>query len=385
MERKFLEKQLFPDAEEYWMDRGATLEPIEIDKGRTEMVPFFGHRAEPLSPPVAEEYVMRGDEIIGTCITHDTLMSNGVDRAARVYVPQNPRFKKFTVHMETPFMTSEKGHNDYIARQFMEQIGAPVVLVGPEYSTDQNCWVREFGRAALQTMHEVGSLSLAESAEAGMKICAQLCDEYGLPRQIVKVGESRAAMLAHAQAPYAKAAGLDIGYFDLTDPCSPEKVVRRTRDIAKVALWPATELAACAPVAFDMVRSGALWRQLGTLSGNPNELLAIAASTRYLLGDEAGKVSKFMPHDAGFHEAYFKTNKISNHKKWQEHFADNPLYGSVVLRGGHFNLGFSSVLQHVIDRVIRYGEQLEKDDQNIDWQQVHEPGKHNKADLSLVA
>jgi hypothetical protein len=40
----------------------------------------------------------------------------------------------------------------------------------------------------------------------------------------------------------------------------------------------------------------------------------------------------------------------------------------------------------VSDRIICYGNQLEENGKNdIDWQQVHEPGKHNKADLSIVA
>lgn len=385
MQNRLLRKRFFPDAEIAWKNKGATLELTEIDKGHMEVVPFFGHRAEPLGLPSAEDYLLANDKIIGERIHYDTLTSNGIDRAVRLYLPTNRRFD-FTIHMETPFMTSEVGHNDFIARELMERIGVPVILIGPEFSTNQGRLVHELGRAAYFTAGELNGMSLAESAEAGMKIAALLCEEYDLPTLLVKVGESRAAMLAHAQGPYAKKAGLEIGYFDLTDPVAPEKVVKRLRDIAKVAMWPVTEIAACGPVAFDMLRTGAIRHQLGTLSGNPNEILALLGSAMYLLGDEASKTSRFVPDSAGFHEAYFKSNKISDPKKWQDHYQYHPLYGSVILRGGHFNLGFSSVLNHVSDRIICYGNQLEENGKNdIDWQQVHEPGKHNKADLSIVA
>lgn len=373
-----------PRHEDLWHRAGAKEEFVEIEPGHTEIVPFFDARVDQ-SRSVAHEPEPVLDRLhrqVGEMHHYDIVLEDGVDRSARVYLPQESdrSDSPFMIHMDTPWFTSTKGHNNRIAEIFMQEIGVPVVVVGPEYSTTQGRLPRELARLA-QTAMGSTSISLSRSAEGSMAIASHLAAEHELPRSIVKVGESRGAMLAMGERPYAEANDLEILYYDVTDPCVAQRVLQQRGDVLKLARWPLKEAVGSLAVAAALLPHGGLTHKIGTVSTNPNFLVAAMMGVGpALLSGEAGEFPYRVPTDAGIHIVNFKRNTMADASVWREKFEMHENFELVELKGPHMGLAYPSVQRHVVERIKRFDEEFLRQGgqlQAVDWQNVYTRKRSN--------
>lgn len=379
-----------PRHEDLWQRAGATERFVEIEPGHIEVVPFFDARIDRNRTAVAEPQPVldRLHRQIGEMYHYDVMLEDGVDRTARVYLPNDHGAddKPFMIHMDTPWFTSTKGHNNRIAEIFMQEIGAPVVVVGPEYSTTRGRLPYELARLAQTAMGSTG-ISLSRSAEGSMAIADYLAKEHDLPRSVVKVGESRGAMLAMGERPYAEANDLEILYYDVTDPCVARRALQRPGDLLKIARWPAKEAIGSLAVAAALLPHGGLTHKIGTVSTNPNFLVAATVGVGpALLSGEAGEFPHRVPTDAGIHIVNFKNNSMADSRLWREKFEAHQNFELVELNGPHLGLAYPSVQRHVVERIKRFEAELMRQDGNlsaVDWRNVY--ARKQKNHLRQVA
>lgn len=347
-----------PEPEKLWQRGGATMENIEIDTGRIESVPFF-------YDSIIKSYEKNGQSIeiinrgnrVGTKSHYSFEMTTGISRDAVLYLPTADKQEEmqFTIHMDTPWMTAEEGHNDRIARAFMQHTSQPVIMVGPEKLDrfKESCSIVEkIGSTALDT----SKISLALAAQDSMQIAAFLAEqeEHVLPRQLIEVGESRAAMMAPAKHPYAANLGFKNVYYDITDPNMAKNALRDWRNIKNVPLFLGGMALDLPPVTLDLLRRGDLMSERGSVPLNPRHLAAAILGTGpAVLSGEAGESPAYLPSGTPVHLVSFKRNPLSHHQAFRKKYQHTEFAG-VHLRGAHLSLAYSSVQRHVIERINKY-------------------------------
>lgn len=372
-----------PHHEALWQAAGATHDEIEINPGHYEIVPFFDTTVQSVSDPQADFLRNGRRDPIGTRFRHTVTTTTGAPREANVYIPapdidqQHP----FMVHMDTAWFTGVEGHNDDVAKRFMKEIGAPVVLVGPEYSGKKDS-IMQLGATALGSL----KVSQARLAQESMAIGAALADQYGLATNVVKVGESRGAMLAQAQWPYAKMHGLDIVYMDITDPCLAKRILGSPQEVLSLARWPVNEGLSLANIGSKLVKDGSALRKLGTVSLNPHNLTgALLGTGRALFSGEAGGFPALVPHTVGVHMVSLKHNTMADHELWRQLYSNHPAFNQVVLRDAHLGLVDPSIPRHIIERIKKFGAEFLRVDQQLSRMQYGNVHMKDKGEFSLVA
>lgn len=367
---------VIPEPEDVWQRSGATMKDVEIDSARIESVPFFydsrinSHQL--LAEPVEVE---RKGIMTGAKYSYRFEMTTGISHDVALYLPtaEKQADMQFTVHMDAPFLTGVDGHNDRIAEAFMNHTDQPTILVGPEMISkhkDGLYIIKNLGRVAADS----SQISLALAAQDSMQIAALLAELHVLPRQLIQVGESRAADIAPGKQPHS--AGLDLSnvYYDLTDPSVAEHIKNKKRHALDYPLF----IAGCAtdmiPVGIDLLRQGSLQRERGTVPLKAEYLGAAALGTlRAFLGGEAGKFPAWLPADTPVHIANFKNNSLADHEIWRRKYRHTQL-AAVNLNGAHLSLAHSAVQRHVIERINRYIDEYNCAGQvfdNMDFRRVH--------------
>lgn len=365
-----------PNHEDLWNRGGAQIEKIAVDDGRYEDVPFF-------YPEITDSEMAKNGSVfsieglrVGGFEAYSVQTSDGVDRTARVYTPDDIYRSRddLVVHADTAWFTTITGHNHHVMSEIMQRTGLPVVIVGGEHGTNGLGYPADALRLP-RTILQSTKISLAKSAESSQLITGHLLDEYSLSRNIINVGESRGAMLAPGHFPYAEAHGNRIVYTDTTAPCVPDRLLSRSGDIMRLAGWPSREVLGTLAIGLESKRQQVLGRQLGTVALNPNfnisNLIGVGPA---LFSGEAGEFTKWVPRQAGIHIATFDNDTVSRPDRWKELYKDHPNVSIITLHGTHMTLAHSDVLRHIVDRINKFKDEYaytQGDLANINWNNVH--------------
>lgn len=363
-----------PHPTELWERGGATIETQSID-GRSVDVPiFYKSHLKPFEDGVFEEIHYKGEHI-GSRVHYRIEMSTGISRDVVVYLPLPEKLEQasVTIHMDTPWMTGAEGHNDKIAEAFMQHTGQPVIMVGPENMNQHKSGLYVVKNLA-KVATEASQVSLALAGQDSMQIVAALCGQLGLPRKLIQVGESRAAMMAGAKQPHEAELGLETVYNDITDPCISENIRNDLSNVVRLPLFVPIEAMNLLPVGVDLARRGSLHREKGTVPMSARYMAAAILGTGpAIFSGEAGEFPAFLSKSDAVHLVNFQYNHVAHHEKWREKYAHTQFAG-VNLKGAHLGLAYSSVQRHVIERINRYIEELNAkggDSNVVDFKRVH--------------
>lgn len=369
-----------PCPETLWERGGATSRMVEIEEGRHEEVPFFtleiAERGPITQQPVHDELARQ----IGTTFTQDIITSDGIDRQTRLHLPtdeyRNPDFA-FMLQMDTAWLTSIDGHNDNTAATLAKQLGVPILEIGAEHSTRRLAFPLEGLRLAKTAKQSYG-ISQAKTAQSSQLITADFIERYTLPNTIVKIGESRGAMVTPAQYPYAKYYGNQIVYSDITAPCVPDQLFTHSSDLLRLGQFPGSEVAGFAIVALEAAKKRASREVAGTITANPNFWVSsIGGIGPALMSGEAGRFTKWVPHnqhEGNMHIVTFRNDAVSRPNTWKSLYAPHQGVAIITLRGSHVTLAHAETLRHIVDRLQNFGYELSVasgDLTRVNWKNVH--------------
>lgn len=380
-----------PDPEERWERGGATMKQIEIDIGRYADVPFFDLEIAQVEDEKSGAIIGSGGKTVGEYGTFSIKTSDGIDRTARLYVPDDAHLKTDAVtgHADTAWITTITGHNDYAMSKFVEETGMPFLIVGAEHGTNQLPYPYELLRVPA-TLERSKTISLAKSAQSSQLITAHIRDRYGLSGKIIKTGESRGAMLAPGHFPYADLYGNEIIYSDVTAPCVPRKLLSERADWMRLARWPGSEIVGTLAVGLMLAKQKALKRQVGTVTLNPNFLTSnFFGVGPALFSGEAGRFADWTPLTAAMYISTFKNDTVSRPDVWRELYeAHDNVYIREHKSGTHMTLARDEVIQSKAVRMNAVTDALisEHDMTTEDWSRVFATDhRHNGTTLSDAA
>lgn len=367
-----------PAPETLWERGGARMESVEIDPGHFEDVPFFdleiSHKGTPRSEPMLDEL----DREIGEKITRTYVTSDGIDRATRVFLPED-RNEMFIIQMTTPLTTSLDGRNtNDVAETISRELGVTVVLIGAEHSARRFKFPFDIVRVP-QTIKQALTISIAKTAQSGQLITADICEEYGLPKKIVKTGESRAAIETDAEYVYAPFYGCEIVYQDKTASCLPDRVFSEGSESEKLVQFPGAELVGAAYVTARIIKEQKAGNFIGTLTANPNFWASVVVGqSPSLATGEPGLTIRWLPMSSAGHHVTFDRDVASRPRRFAELYADpdlpHDLIASITLKGFHATLTHTETLRHLIDRIKCFGIEYALacgDLSRVNWNNVH--------------
>jgi len=382
---------IVPNPEERWERGGANMERIEIDEGRYADVPFFDLEIAKVEDEKSGAIIGSGGKTVGEYNTFSIKTSDGIDRTARLYVPDDAHMKTDTIigHADTAWITTITGHNDYAMSKFVEETGLPFVIVGAEHGTNQLPMPYELLRVPA-TFERSKTISLAKSAQSSQLITSHIRDRYGLSNKIIKTGESRGAMLTPGHFPYAELYGNEIVYGDVTAPCVPKKLLSERADWMRLARWPGSEAMGTLAVGLLLAKKKALKRQMGTVTLNPNFMTSnFVGIGPALFSGEAGRFTEWTPLSAAMYISTFKNDTVSRPGVWRELYEDHDnVYIREHRRGTHMTLACDEVIDSkavrmnaVTDMLVRGHEPSRRD-----WDQVFATDyRHDGTSLSEAA
>ncbi|MCB9819734.1 hypothetical protein H6796_00290 [Candidatus Nomurabacteria bacterium] len=367
-------RSFFPEPHELWERGGATIEEVKIDNERYANVPFFNNISIDHIDEIGRELIYNKGKLRGQAVRSLVTMTDGIERATTTYLPTKYSLDntQFTVHMDTPWLTGDKGHNDEIARRVMAQTGLPLVLVGPEEFSghrDARYVLRNMAAVAMDS----GRVSLARAAQDSMYIAADQVDKFNLPNLVVEIGESRGAMMAGAKHPHAESTGVQPVYYDITDPCLADGIASDPRVAMNVLRFPIQEMTHILPVGVDLALKNRLHTQAGTVPLRAKYLAqAILGTGPAVLSGEAGEFPAFLPANTPVHLTNFRSNPVAHHSRWREKY-QHTMFAGVNLKGAHLGLAYDSVARHLIMRIERLRDEMMGAGklEYVDYRRVH--------------
>ena len=367
-------------SEERWQQAGADIEEVIIGNGQENIsLPVFGSGVKSAELIGTPEIIER--DVGQNCTIHhyEVITANDYLRHVKVIVPAKDLLEEsvFTIHMDTPYLTGEEGHNERIALKLCEGTGQPVVMVGPEELPEYKSalyLVKNLGKLATDS----SSISLAQSAEDSVAILDVMFEKMAdqkieMSRDVVVVGESRAAMMAGAKHRPAAKRDIRNRYYDLTDPCFPDGAFNSKMRLARSALFIPSELLHMVPVGINLASNGELCKEKKTIPTRAQYFgAAILGTAPALLNGEAGKFPGAIPLGTPVHMTSFRSNPVSYPDRWRELYGHTS-YAGVNLKGAHLGLGYSSVLNHEIERINKlvYARQNAGNFKYINYRHVH--------------
>ena len=362
-----------PDPEELWLRGGAEIRTTEIDPGRYENVPFFNLEIMKCGTKYAEPMLNELGHNIGNQITRTYVTSDGIDRATRLYLPDD-KSEDYIVTMTTPWWTSIDGLNHTNAEAISRELGVAVALIGAEHSSRRFSFPLD-GLRMSSTARRATAISLAKTAQSGQLIVADMCDEYGLPRVLVKTGESRGGMETDGEYPYASGYDLSIAYQDTTAKCLADQVFSEDSCTDELIQLPGSELVGAAYVTIEVIKKQATKRFLGTVSCNPNFIISSTIGVGPALASgETGRFTKWLPKYTAGHQVTFLNDRASRPNRQRELYIDYPNMALITLRGSHATLANPDTRRHLISRIGNFAGEYalcKGDVSQINWLNVH--------------
>lgn len=362
-----------PTPEDLWLRGGADIRSTEIEHERHENVPFFdleiAHRGTQYTRPLLDNLA----RAVGKTVTRTYVTSDGIDRATRVFLPDNAN-DDFLIAMTTPWWTSVDGLNHANAATMATELQVPVALIGAEHSARRYNLPLDVLRVA-HTAKRSTTISLAKTAQSNQLILADLRMNHDLPNGIVKTGESRGAMVTDGEYAYANLYGAEILYQDKTALCLPDQLFSEASDSDALLQFPGSELIGAGYVTVEAIKKHATKRFLGTVSLNPNFIVSsLIGVGPALASGEAGRFIQWLPKNAAGHQVTYKFDRASRPERQRELYADHHNIAIITLVGSHATLAHTETLRHVIERIDAFGHEIRAcsgDITRINWNNVH--------------
>jgi len=235
-----------------------------------------------------------------------------------------------------------------------------MIVIGAEHGTNQNHYPQELLRIP-ETLLRSQTISLAKSAQSGQLISASLAKKFDLPSVMIATGESRGAMVAPGQLPYAEEYETTIPYMDITAPCVPRRLLSERADWLRLARWPTSEVLGTVALGLSLAEQKTLKRKMGTVAFNPNFLVSnLTGVRRSLFSGEAGEFTKWVPRDiakVALYMSTFKNDTVSRPDVWADLYAEHE---NVFIRehthGSHLTLANDDVLHSKAVRINKVQE-----------------------------
>ncbi len=288
----------------------------------------------------------------------------GIPRRQRSDIP---------ITLGTALGYSVYGHN-WLTMCDMLDLGFPVVMVGPEGGKAD--WPRTPAAVARLVQH-LASINLLETAGNMHEILGAV-DREGLyePGEVIKIGESRDAVVGMAFHAMARRYGRHVLYGDYTAGCFPERPEKAQDYIA----LPGQAVSQVARLLVGPLKKP--WERARyyphSINPNPYFMLHVAATIPTLLSGRAGPLAHSIARDSKIHNTGFVNDPWTNLDVWDEIFADHPFVVNTRLPGDHSTFTDEPVLQARVERLRGLRDELEASrhrPQAINWEHVHMGGR----------
>ena len=368
-----------PEPQRRWERSGMTGEvTVKQDAdGHDVNVPLFDVGVNSFESLPSREFGSK-DKPVGKVYAELFHLKDGMTRLVQIWVPYDVQ-AEFTATSGMAFLTMAPGY-DAERSELLALRGIPVIQVSneqgdkylPHYSD-----IAKLGKTALLTPQ----MSIAKSAQAATEIVANVISRYELPQQIEIQGDSNGGISSIGRAVYASLALSDSDNTPMynLNPIwiDPKALVLHDRLPAskahKIGKWVAKEATAGPQVIAELAIERALLSLRGTVSLNPNFLLATIAGTGpSIVGGETGELVKMLPDDMrGFANAYIR-DELYDRENWQNGLRPfHNLYLNEVDKAVHAHLLSRRGLRRQIERIDRLAEESREHGANITAYNVH--------------
>lgn len=299
-------------------------------------------------------------------------LNDGMSRLTQTWIPNDVQ-AQFTATSGMAFATMVPGYDQDRAEQ-LALLGIPNIQISAEQGDRHWPSLGDIARLG-QTALCSPEISIAKSSQAETEIIADLVcgDRYDLPRLIEAHGDSRGSMTSLGRAVYSGLKQADgTSLYDLTPLwVDPKAIVLHDRLPAekfyKVVTWLAKEALVGSQVMAELAMQKKLLSLKGTVSLNPNFLLAsITGTVPALLAGETGELVSMLPDDIrGFANGYVR-DELFDQENWGEGLQPYPnLYLNLVDKAVHAHLLSIRGLQRQMGRFDRLAEESRTHGTNV--------------------
>lgn len=362
-------------------DRAALYwDTVEIEPGNVQQLPRFQAQVDEVQPAMDKRKMItdHDNHVVGIRYWDDVRTADGIDRGVTTYVPSDEIRSDypFSLVMDTAWFTGLEGHNHLIAEKFMKELGVSVMVVGPEFTAahpDRIGAELKLGKLAAMCT----SFSQMRSMECSAEIYETLRANksyYNLAKEIIGVGESRAAMGEQIRRLYMQLLGIETIHSDITDPSVNKQAPTTPGDLLDLVQWPAREAIGSLAVGIALLRKGELYRQIDTVPLDIRYLLgALMGTGPALLDGEEGLFANYTRLDHPQHITNLTGNSVAHTDSRREGYRNHHNTTILELDCCHLGLAYPSIQQHVVDRTHGVGAGLASG-LPIDWNAIHQLG-----------
>ena len=357
---------LIPHAEDLWEAGGA-----EVIDGIPYFNPIHTENPETLSD---DEFKTKSGRVVGRQVLY-RMEVDGIGYASRVLVPndEDRTENEVTILDSTAWGTTIDGYvGDRDAKLVIDN-SVPLIATGAPHSDSPLPAALEFLRVP-RTVKQSTKLSLAYSAQVEQMVAAYLSDQHGLPKQQVKIGDSRGSNISSGHYPYTKEHGAEIVMFDTKGRCAPGKI--DIENVPEFVGWlVATGLGGIA-VSACLASKGRLDLLKGTASLNPNFIAsALTGTMRSLAGGETGMMIGWVPEDTHGHDVLYGLDSLADYKTLDTMWSDHEnVRRKIVQSGTHAALLHPLAHSDQRGRISRFVTEYRRtggDIDQIDWAKVY--------------
>lgn len=342
----------------------------ELGNG-TEIVPIFNPNFLKFETFGAEQLLInKQNEAFGTKQLYEVETDFGIDYMAALYRPTAEARHDFYIDIDTPVCTGIKGLNDEVATRLVEEIGVPVILKGPEFSSSKRTGAARLANVAIAATN----ISQSFSAENSMAISARIIEQEHLPTTAVVYGKSRGAMVGGKKYSYAKERGVDVIHYRLIDPCVGQRAFENPADILRYGVWPVADLMQSIPSFAKFALEGKLRSRAKTIETDLAYVMGmmVGALPSLLSGEPMGGR---IPLHKGVSLVHMGNNPIADTKEYLRQFEYHSNFDHHEVADTHIG---GIILPRNIRRTLRHLKDFSKeyelargDETKINWASVH--------------
>lgn len=370
------------------------------DEGREVIAPLFDVGVKQYELLGQKEF---GDpeNPTGTKYTFCYTLEDNLSRLVQAWIPHHVD-AEFTSTGGMAYTTMPQGY-DADRSELIAKLGIPRIQVGAEQS-DQ-FWpglkdLLRLGRTALESP----KVSIAKSSQAEIEIIDHVIHEalkeLALPENIEMDGDSRGSKTTFGRAVYGSLQHADGTPMYGVRPLwiDPKAIVVHDRlpydDFLRVFTWLGKEALFGSKVIADLAKDNKLLSLRGTVSPNPNFVLASAIGIGpALLSGETGELVRMMPRDIrGFANGYIN-DELYDEEHWDNSLGQLPnVYHNKVDKAVHAHLLSLRGLQRQLGRLdglrdesVKHGSDFERYNIHQITGRTHEQFSEQKGSFTFVA
>lgn len=346
----------------------------ELQNG-TEIVPIFNPQITRFDTVEnASPLVDASNTPYGYRHTYEVETDFGIDYAAALYMPHDIQHD-FYIDIDTPICTGIKGLNDEVASRLVREIGVPVMLKGPEFSSDKKVSLCRLARVAFAA----ANISQSFSAESSMEISRRmLADNPTVSSNAVVYGKSRGGMIGGKKYSYAQERGVNVIHYRLIDPSVGKRALENPSDVVRYGVWPVMDIAKSLPSFAVFALEGKLRERAKTIETNLAYVagMVTGAVPSMLSGEDMGRR---IPLDKGVSLVRMTNNLIADSEEYLQQFESHVNFDYHDIPHTHAG---GIILPRNIRRTVRHFKDFSTaydeaagDETKIDWGKVHDNPK----------